>query len=52
MFAHTFRGCSWKTWLGIEDERHAFRRYRDIRRGEREYVPLPRTASQQREQIA
>jgi radical SAM superfamily enzyme YgiQ (UPF0313 family) len=52
MFAHTFRGCSWKTWLGIEDERHAFRRYRDIRRGEREYVPLPPTASQQREQIA
>ena len=52
MFAHTFRGASWKTWLGFEDERAAFTRYREIRRGEREYVPLPGSAPQQREQIA
>jgi radical SAM superfamily enzyme YgiQ (UPF0313 family) len=52
MFAHTFRGSSWKTWLGLEDERDAFRRYRELRRGEREYVPLPGAAPRQREQIA
>jgi anaerobic magnesium-protoporphyrin IX monomethyl ester cyclase len=52
MFAHTFRGASWKTWLGLEDERTAFARYREIRRGEREYVPLASPAPQQREQIA
>jgi hypothetical protein len=52
MFAHTFRGASWRTWLGLEDERSAFRRYRERRRREREYVPLPPAAAQQREQIA
>jgi radical SAM superfamily enzyme YgiQ (UPF0313 family) len=52
MFAHTFRGASWKTWLGLEDERAAFTRYRAIRRRERDYVPLPGPAPQQREQIA
>ena len=26
MFAHTFRGSTWRTWLGLEDERQAFRR--------------------------
>ena len=52
MFAHTFRGSSWRTWLGLEDERTAFRRYRERRRREREYVPLPPVAVQQREQIA
>ena len=52
MFAHTFRGASWRTWLGLEDEREAFRRYRDLRRRERDYVPLPAAAAQQREQIA
>ena len=39
MFSHTFRGSSWRTWLGLEQEREAFRRYREMRRGEREYVP-------------
>ncbi len=38
MFAHTFRGCSWKTLLGLEDERAAFRRYKAIRRRERDYL--------------
>ena len=57
MFAHTFRGASWRTWLGIEDERVAFRRYKALRRLEREYVPplpvrLPGAALQQRQQIA
>jgi anaerobic magnesium-protoporphyrin IX monomethyl ester cyclase len=52
MFAHTFRGSSWRTWLGLEHERTAFRRYRERRRREREYVPLPPAAAQQREQIA
>ena len=39
MFAHTFRGSSWRTWVGLEDERQAFRRYRMLRGLEREYVP-------------
>jgi radical SAM superfamily enzyme YgiQ (UPF0313 family) len=38
MLAHTFRGCSWRTFVGLEDEREAFRRYRAIRALEREYV--------------
>lgn len=39
MFAHTFRGSSWKTWLGLESERKAFTRYRARRRAERDYLP-------------
>jgi anaerobic magnesium-protoporphyrin IX monomethyl ester cyclase len=41
MLSHTFRGSSWRTWVGLEDEREAFRRYKAIRRREREYVPAP-----------
>lgn len=41
MFAHTFRGSTWRTMLGLEDERAAFARYREIRRQEREYLPDP-----------
>ena len=53
MFEHTFRGASWRTWLGLEDERVAFRRYKALRRREREYVPpLHRAAPEQRQQIA
>ena len=57
MFAHTFRGASWRTWLGLEDERIAFRRYKALRRREREYVPalpvtLPGPALQQRQQVS
>ncbi len=53
MFAHTFRGATWRTWLGLEDERRAFGRYKQLRRREREYVPpLPGPAAQQRQQIA
>ncbi|HSB08623.1 MAG TPA: radical SAM protein [Blastocatellia bacterium] len=38
MFAHTFRGCTIKNILGLEDEWDAFQRYREIRRAERMYV--------------
>lgn len=38
MFAHTFRGSTLKTFLGLEDERKAFDRYRAIRATEREYL--------------
>jgi anaerobic magnesium-protoporphyrin IX monomethyl ester cyclase len=39
MFAHTFRGCTWKTMLGLEDERDAFRRYKQLRVRERDFLP-------------
>jgi hypothetical protein len=38
MAAHTFRGATLKTFLGLEDERKAFERYREIRRAERMYI--------------
>jgi anaerobic magnesium-protoporphyrin IX monomethyl ester cyclase len=38
MLAHTFRGCTTKTWLGLEDSRDAFTRYKAIRDREREYL--------------
>jgi anaerobic magnesium-protoporphyrin IX monomethyl ester cyclase len=41
MCRHTFRGSTWRTWLGLESERDAFRRYRAIRHREREYLPGP-----------
>jgi radical SAM superfamily enzyme YgiQ (UPF0313 family) len=37
MIGHTFRG-SWRALIGLESEREAFRRYRAIRRAEREYI--------------
>jgi len=40
MLRHTFRGTSWRTWLGLESERYAFRRYKALRRKERNYVPV------------
>ena len=39
MLRHTFRGTSWRTWVGLESERDAFRRYKEIRRREREFFP-------------
>jgi radical SAM superfamily enzyme YgiQ (UPF0313 family) len=39
MLRHTFRGSTWKTWIGLESEREAFKRYRAIRAAEREYLP-------------
>ncbi len=44
MLAHTFRGSTWKSVLGLESDREAFRRYREIRRREREYVPAADSA--------
>ncbi|MBV9202324.1 MAG: B12-binding domain-containing radical SAM protein [Alphaproteobacteria bacterium] len=38
MFAHTFRGSTIRSFLGLEDEREAFRRFRAIRRAERAYL--------------
>ena len=39
MLRHTFRGTTLKTWLGLESSREAFRRYKAIRRREREFFP-------------
>ena len=41
MFGHTFRGSTWRSALGLETARDVFRRYKEIRRREREYVPEP-----------
>jgi radical SAM superfamily enzyme YgiQ (UPF0313 family) len=38
MAAHTYRGSSLRTLLGLEDERRAFARYQDLRRQERQYL--------------
>ena len=38
MLAHTFRGCTLRSVLGLEDERRAFERYKAIRDQERQYV--------------
>jgi anaerobic magnesium-protoporphyrin IX monomethyl ester cyclase len=38
MMRHTFRGATFRTWVGLESERAAFRRYRELRRAERRYV--------------
>jgi len=41
MLAHTFRGSTWRSALGLENSREVFRRYRAIRRAEREYLDWP-----------
>ncbi len=41
MFAHTFRGSTWRSMLGLEGSREAFRRYSEIRRRERQYLAWP-----------
>ena len=38
MAAHTYRGSTLRTLLGLEDERQAFMRYKEIRRQERHYL--------------
>ena len=38
MLSHTFRGSRFRTFLGLEDEREAFKRYREIRKAERAYI--------------
>ena len=39
MLAHTFRGSSWRSIVGLESDRAVFRRYKARRALEREYVP-------------
>jgi radical SAM superfamily enzyme YgiQ (UPF0313 family) len=41
MLRHTFRGTTWRTWVGLEGSRVAFARYRAIRQKEREYLAGP-----------
>jgi anaerobic magnesium-protoporphyrin IX monomethyl ester cyclase len=38
MMAHTFRGSSWRSAIGLESDRAVFARYKDIRRAERQYL--------------
>jgi radical SAM superfamily enzyme YgiQ (UPF0313 family) len=46
MFRHTFRGTNLRTWLRLEPEIDAFRRYKQIRREERDYFKdTPTTGS-------
>jgi anaerobic magnesium-protoporphyrin IX monomethyl ester cyclase len=39
MLAHTFRGSTWRSVLGLEDQRTVFARYKAIRHREREFLP-------------
>lgn len=41
MLAHTFRGTTWRSLVGLESTRDTFDRYRAIRRREREYLDWP-----------
>src|SRR5688572_3461283 len=41
MLAHTFRGTTWRSVVGLETDRDVFRRYRGIRARERDYVDWP-----------
>jgi hypothetical protein len=41
MMAHTFRGTTWRSMVGLETSRDVFRRYRQIRARERHYLDWP-----------
>jgi anaerobic magnesium-protoporphyrin IX monomethyl ester cyclase len=41
MLAHTFRGSSWRSSIGLESSRTVFERYRTIRAAERDYIDWP-----------
>jgi anaerobic magnesium-protoporphyrin IX monomethyl ester cyclase len=41
MLAHTFRGTTWRSVVGLEADREVFRRYRGIRDRERNYLDWP-----------
>ena len=41
MMAHTFRGTTWRSLIGLESSRDTFRRYRQIRARERQYLEWP-----------
>jgi anaerobic magnesium-protoporphyrin IX monomethyl ester cyclase len=51
MLAHTFRGSSWRSMLGLVSARAVFERYKEIRARERNYVDWPDPLDVQ-EQIA
>jgi hypothetical protein len=38
LFAHTFRGSTWRSVVGLESARDTFARYKAIRTREREFV--------------
>jgi len=38
LLAHTFRGATWRSMIGLQSSRDTFRRYKAIRQREREYV--------------
>jgi radical SAM superfamily enzyme YgiQ (UPF0313 family) len=38
MMKHTYRGSTWRTMLGLEDDHKAFARYKQLRTQEREYL--------------
>ena len=46
MLAHTFRGTTWRSVVGLETDRDVFRRYRAIRDRERDYVDWPDPVTQ------
>jgi hypothetical protein len=41
MLAHTFRGSTWRSMVGLESAREVFHRYRAIRGRERDYLDWP-----------
>jgi hypothetical protein len=41
MLAHTFRGTTWRSFVGLESARDVFKRYRAIRERERDYIDWP-----------
>jgi hypothetical protein len=41
MMSHTFRGTTWRSLLGLESSRDAFRRFKQIRARERTYLDWP-----------
>jgi radical SAM superfamily enzyme YgiQ (UPF0313 family) len=45
MFAHTFRGSTWRSMLGLESPRKAFDRFCAIRQRERDYLHWPDPAA-------
>jgi radical SAM superfamily enzyme YgiQ (UPF0313 family) len=53
MFAHTFRGSTWRSLVGLERPRDAFRRFCQIRARERQYLqwPDPLAAAQSRQSV-
>lgn len=53
LLAHTFRGSSWRSAIGLESSRTVFARYKAIRRAEREYIgPTPSAGQPHDTQVA